>query len=82
MQRAGRFGHTWTASDRHDLQAAGEASYLASYRNPEASRAEGSPGDCYTRISPARFACQTFPVLTSSAVSQPPPWQKVSMHFR
>ncbi len=36
----------------------------------------------HSRISPARFACQTFPVLTSSAVSQPPPWQKVSMHFR
>ncbi len=36
----------------------------------------------HARISPARFACQTFPVLTSKAVSQSPAWQKVSMHFR
>ncbi len=34
------------------------------------------------RKFPSRSACQTSPVPTSSAVSQPPPWQNVSMHLR
>jgi hypothetical protein len=36
----------------------------------------------HRRNSPASFACHTWRVLTSSAVSQPPPWQNVSMHLR
>ena len=46
--------------------------------NPAAGEARNG----HPRISPAMFACQTRPVPTSRAVSQPPPWQKVSMHVR
>src|SRR5262249_49083925 len=42
-----------------------------------------TPEDGHSRTSPASFACQTRrPPSTSRAVSQPPPWQKVSMHLR
>ena len=34
------------------------------------------------RATPSRFTCQSRPVWTSRAVSQPPPWQKVSMQMR